>query len=278
VAFWAHFRPVSVLQGNSQLWVVSADGSQSAIVRDYANSDPYLPQNGITGALNWSPAGQELVYEAYSGSGILVAVDVATGDVNELLDGGSNYDNPVFQPSLSPDLDPAPGYQGMVAMGGLDGSVDADGRNQFDIYVAPVDSDADGYLLPVDPARIDNITNAPGTTEAHASWSPDGSAIACYQDDGTTEWLAVIEMPAGVLVPLHPDYATVGAGQDRAAWTSDGLDLIYRTQFSGIDIFDLTIIAADGSSGPTNYTNTGSRREEGPAWNPQWDPAGPGGF
>ena len=266
VAFWAHFRPNDLLHGNDQLWVISADGAQSGMILEYPNNSPYLPQNGVSGALNWSPAGMELVYEAYSGSGILVAVDVVTGDINELLDGGTSYENPVSQPSLSPDLDAAAGYQGMVAI-----------RGAGDIFTAPISSDANGFLLPIDPSTIQNVTRS-SAIEAHPSWSPDGSAIACYQDDGVTEWLAVIDFPSGVLVPIYPDYATVGSGHDRATWTSDGLDLIYRTGDSGIDIFDLSIIPADGSGIPSNYTGTGSRREAGPAWNPNWDPTGPGGF
>ena len=125
---------------------------------------------------------------------------------------------------------------------------------------------------------IRNVTNAPGTNEFHPSWSPDGSAIACFHDDGTDEWLAVIDMPTGLLLPIHPDYATEVNGEDRATWTSDGRHLVYRTDSSGIDRYDLTIIAADGAGGPVNYTNTANRRERGPAWNPQWNPAGPGGF
>ena len=122
-----------------------------------------------------------------------------------------------------------------------------------------------------------NLTNRPGTNEFHPSWSPDGSAIACFHDDGTDEWLAVIDMPTGLLLPIYPDYATSGNGQNRAAWTSDGRDLIYGTNYSAID-GDLTIIAEDGAGGPINYTNTPDRQEWAPAWNPGWDPAGAGGF
>jgi Tol biopolymer transport system component len=269
VAFWAQEKTDNIRVSYTQLWIAAADGNQLTMIREFLNSGPYLPQNGIGGALNWSPTG-ELVYEAYSGSGILVAVDIATGELSELLDGGPSYQYPVSQPSLSPDLDPAPGYQGMIAMTFGFGD---------DIYTAPISSDPDtGVLLPIDPSLIQNVTNSPTMIEAHPSWSPDGSAIACYQDDGIAEWLAVIDTSTELLAPIYPDFYTQGSGHDRPTWTSDGLDLIYRTQESGIDTNDLSIIAADGIGLPANYTNTGSRDEKGPAWNPNWDPSGPGGF
>lgn len=254
-----------------QLYVASADGTQLALIRDFASNPNGL---NFTGGLNWSPTGLELLYE---GNHTLLAIHAVTGDIRVLLD-GMYTDDPTGQPALSPDLDDAPGYQGMIAMRGRDGSVDADGTAQFDIFTAPIASDVDGYLLPVDPALIVNLTDAPGTNEFHPSWSPDGSAIACFHDDGTDDWLAVIDMPTGLLLPIYPDYATQVNGDDRATWTSDGRDLIYRTDYSGIDRFDLTIIAADGSGAPANYTNTPTRQERAPAWNPQWEPAGPGGF
>ncbi len=267
VAFWGKEKTDNIRVSYYQLWIASADGSQLAMVRELLPDSPYLPQNGTGGALNWSPSG-ELVYEAYTGSGILVAVDVATGTIRELLDGGSNYEFPVSQPSLSPDLDAAPGYQGMIAtVGG------------GDIYTASITSDPDsGLLLPIDPSTIQNVTNSPTEIEAHPSWSPDGSMIACYQDDGNSEWLAVIDLPTSLLIPIYPDFYSLGSGSDRPTWTSDGLDLIYRTQESGIDVNDLSIIAADGTGLPDNYTNTSSRREQAAAWNPSWDPSGPGGF
>ena len=61
-------------------------------------------------------------------------------------------------------------------------------------------------------------------------------------------------MPTGLLLPIYPDYATEVNGEDRATWTSDGRYLVYRTDFSGIDRYDLTIIAADGAGVPVNYT------------------------
>jgi Tol biopolymer transport system component len=264
--------------GREQLYVASADGSQVWLVRDF-RSWPSLHRLNHTGGLSWSPEGREIVYEGHHA---IVAIDVASGEISVLLD-GFYTDDPHGQPVLSPDLDDAPGYQGMVAVCGRDGTFDAWGTARCDIFVAPIATDAEGNLSQIDPGLIVNVTNAPGTSESHPSWSPDGQALACFhddgsRDDGTDEWLAVIDMSTGLSSLIWPDYGTSGQGSDRAAWTSDGLDLIYKTDFSGIDFGDLTIIAADGSGGPTNYTNTSDRREAAPAWNSQWDPTGPGSF
>jgi Tol biopolymer transport system component len=268
VAFWADDLTASTY--STKLYVVKADGSQILLVRDFGSRPTiHRPANS---PLNWCPSGLELVYDSMSHA--VVAISVLTGDIRVLLDGFETGD-PVEQPSLSPDLEETPGYQGMLAVRGLDGSVDPDGQNQWDIYVMQVESDASGYLLPIDSGTIVNVTNAPGTDEFHPSWSPDGRQIACFHDDGTDEGLAVIDVASGQVLPVWPDYATNVNGEDRATWTSDGRYLVYRTEFSGIDAFDLTIIRADGTGGPANLT-TSTRRERGPAWNPNWDPFGPG--
>ena len=120
-----------------------------------------------------------------------------------------------------------------------------------------------------------NVTNGAGTNDFHPSWSPHGQKLACFHDDGVDEWLSVIDIPTGQVHPIWPDYATVVCGEDRATWTSDGLDLVYRTDFSGIPASDLTIIHSDGTGEPANYTNTSTFSERAPAWNPAWDPFGP---
>jgi len=172
--------------------------------------------------------------------------------------------DPVGQPALSPDLDATTnGYQGILAVTGDDGSGDSD------VFLIRIADDADGYLLPIDPTQARNLTSAPGTAQFHPSWSPDGTEIA-YFDDGR---LALEELASGIVRYLPGDYFTHDKGSDRATWSSDARFLVYRSEVIGIT--DLAIGTADGLSMSANYTMS-ARWEEAPAWNPQWDPTGPG--
>ena len=120
------------------------------------------------------------------------------------------------------------------------------------------------------PSPFENVTNAPGTSQRYPCWSPDGSQIACFD----TGWRAVLDVPTGVVTPL----SLYEANSNRATWTSDGNYLVYRAGSSGRTDRDLSIIPADGSADPVNYTATKNRVEGSPAWNPAWDPSGPGSF
>jgi hypothetical protein len=116
------------------------------------------------------------------------------------------------------------------------------------------------------------------------SWTParpilDGGPKDPRKVGGLDYWIICDDQRAYLfLTSLDGKMWRLVNGEDRPTWTSDGQSLVYRTELSGIDRYDLTIIAADGVGGPANYTNTSNRRERGPAWNPQWDPLGPGAF
>jgi Tol biopolymer transport system component len=262
VAFWVRdwLSPSDV---KLKLYMASADGSGLTLLRDFSAqpgpfpSDNFLPSDG----LNWSPTGKELVYT----HGGLCAFDLASRAIRVLL----ANNNRIGHPALSPDrdLDLSDGYQGLLATIGID-ETGAPG-----VFIVPIEGDANGYLLPIEPALFENVTVTPKTGQLlNPSWSPDGAEIA-YFDSGD---LAVLDVASGQKRILPGGFFTSAAAQERAAWTADGLSLVYRS--AAIGTTDLAIIAADGGGAPQRYTLTTNRVEYAPAWNPQWDPDGLGGF
>ncbi len=260
VAFWLRdwLSPSDV---KLKLYMARADGSGLTLLRDFsAQPGPYPSNNFLPSAgLNWSPTGKELVYT----HGGLLAFNLASRAIRVL----ALNDNRIGHPALSPDLDLSDGYQGLLATIGID-EAGAPG-----VFIVPIEGDANGYLLPIDPALFENVTIAPGTGQLlHPSWSPNGAEIA-YFDSGD---LAVLDVALRQKRILPGGFFTSAAAQERATWTADGLSLVYRSPAIGTT--DLAIIAADGGGGPQRYTLTNNRVEYAPAWNPQWDPAGLGGF
>jgi Tol biopolymer transport system component len=251
------------------LFVARTDASQVTLVRDFTTRAGPGPAF-YTDGLNWTPSGKELIYTPGIASGVIVAIDVVNGDTRYLLDvkDGSAFGHP----ALSPDLEELPGYQGLLAMRGFDGSWKPDGTACSDIFVVPIDDDADGYLLPLDPALFFNVTNKPGSSQFHPSWSPNGEALACFDNES----LAVYDVITGASWTVAPNYLTGVSAQDRPTWTSDGYELVFTSWDIGYG--DLAITAADGLSPVVNYTATRNLTEIAAAWNPQWDPAGPGAF
>jgi len=199
-----------------------------------------------------------------------MAIDTVNGDTRYLLDGQPG--DPTGQPALSPDLEDSPGYQGFLATRGFDGSYSPDGEWCWGIFIVPIDDDADGYLLPVEPTLFVSVTNKPGSSQFHPSWSPDGEALACFDDES----LAVYDVMTGASWTVAPNYLTSVSAQDRPTWTSDGYELVFKSWDIGYG--DLAISVAVENSPVVNYTATRNLTELAPAWNPQWDPDGPGGF
>jgi Tol biopolymer transport system component len=269
VAFWGQDKDANGNPLPMMLFIARADASQVTLVRDFSMRPGPGPAFFADG-LNWTPSGKELIYSPCDNSAVIVAIDSVNGDTRYLLDLPTGDGN--FQPALSPDLEEQPGYQGFLAMRGFDGSQSPDGERRSDIFIVPIDDDADGYLLPVDPTLFLNVTNKPGSKQYHPSWSRDGEFLACF-DDGS---LAVCDVVTGASWAVAPNYLTGVNGEDRPTWTSDGNELVFRS--TDIGSGDLAIVAADGSGPVVNYTATRNITERAPAWNPAWDPSGPGGF
>jgi len=264
IAYWEVDGPYD---GPYRLYVINADGNGRTLVRDFG-IDPGLdyPQRSSG---EWSPSGRELVFAAGNVAS-LRAIDLTTGNVREILPFGNN-------PTVSPDLDPATeGYQGMVAFSAPDGS-QYNRQGQWlapdDIYLAPLTLDADGRVLAIDPADVVNLTDAPYSHQVPHSWSPDGRRLLYLDtndplDDEDSlvaenlETETVIELAR---VPINNNFGD-------ATWTADGNFVVFELYG------ELMIVPSDGSVDPINYSQTRNDSEKQPAWNPNWDPSGDGGF
>ena len=151
VAFWAQDVRDGVWSA-MKLYIAAADGSGVVLVRDFSTRPSFDGPDYVSSGLNWSWSGQELVYHDQQK---LVSIDAVSGDTRVLLDGIAST-SPTADPSLSPDLDPAPGYQGRLATVGAGPSAGAP-----DVFMVPIADDAGGYLLPVDGAAFSNVTDSP---------------------------------------------------------------------------------------------------------------------
>jgi hypothetical protein len=184
--------------------------------------------------------------------------------------------NNAFDAQFSPDIDSeTDGYQGFVAFSTETAFVGPYGT--AGIYMAPVTSDANGYILPIDPATVVELHDKETVSENSGKWSPDGSAIVSGFWDAITDevGLAVIEIASGTATPLCVYPRNGGNGPalvGSASWASDGLFIVYQAYG------DLMIVPSDGSAPPANYTRTRNVSEGHPDWNPAWNPSGDGAY
>ena len=196
----------------------------------------------------------------------LRAIDLTTGAIQEILPFGDS-------PTVSPDLDPATeGYQGMVAFSAPDGS-QVGRQGQDDIYLAPLTIDVDGRVLAIDPADVVNLTDAPYSHQVPHSWSPDGSRLL-YLDTNDPlddeDSLVAEDLETGAVIELARVPINNNFGD--ATWTTDGNSVVFELYG------ELMIVPSEGSTVPVNYSQTRNDSERQPAWNPNWDPSGDGGF
>jgi Tol biopolymer transport system component len=180
----------SLRNGNYDLFLMNADGTLPAVLRNSAN-----PEIGSS----WSPDGLHLVYEwFFSGTDVDLHVLTLDGAANTIL-----IETPQSEemPSWSPD-----GLQ--IAL-----SRDPAGQGLYAIYRMPA---AGGELFRLTNDQSDNFTPA---------WSPDGTRIAwssnrggsyqIYTMDATTGGNVVQLTTAGV--NIQPAWSPDGS---RIAWAS----------------------------------------------------------
>ncbi|HEY0755318.1 MAG TPA: S9 family peptidase [Ktedonobacteraceae bacterium] len=121
------------------------------------------------------------------------------------------------------------------------------------------------FLLSIDGAEPEALTQAPGVIHHFGAWSPDGSAL-CYSSNQRHPaffdvWIMDVETKAAHCVlaqdeSLHPH-----------GWSPDGKDLLVGRLNSGFDQ-DLLLVAIDGSAVRNLTAHEGEAGYEHPRFTP----------
>lgn len=228
-----------------------------------------------------SPGGKIICQTDQYGNFEIIAVDIASGDIQRLTNNTAN--------DVSPAYNPANGQIGFVS-DRTDAwylyAMDPSGSNVImiagddSIYIEYPYWSNDGLFITasvVENCREDNCTydihimNADGTnrrnlTETPASewvpaWSLDGQRIAFASDrDGDSE-IYIMDRDGSNVVQL-----TMNTGHDgRPRWSPDGTTLAFESDRDGGD-WDVFLMDIDGSNVRAVTSNT--TQEYGVSWSP----------
>lgn len=154
IAFRSAPHPGAATIGNSDIWVVNADGEDARNLTRHPESANWSPA--------WSPDGRRIAYYSEEGSRPGLYLMRADGSQRiRILDGDAEY------PSWSPD-----GTRlAFMSLGFPPGSSSSD----YDVYV--VDADGTG---------LRQLTHLPGE-DGWPAWSPDGRTIAFDHNVSSTD-------------------------------------------------------------------------------------------
>ncbi len=237
----------------------------------------------------WSPDGQQIAFNSHRTGGWAVWVMNADGSSPRRLIQSSAR---TLNPSWSPDgrkvtfFADFGGYWN-IGIANVDGTglirltnekaiardpcFSPDGRSIL-FYSSRVKGVFDLWTIRADGAELTNVTRTPDVHEIAAAWSPDGSAIACYEVPDSVERLI------GNIVVMDADgsnrraVASIrgGRGVDyreaRLTWSDDGRAIVY-VDYAGIAAGHLRSVRADGSGEPHLLTSLEGRVRD-PAWRP----------
>jgi len=231
--------------GDSDVWVMEADGSNPVNLTLTPPGSPHLPSDHDP---VWSPDGARIAFvsdrDQFDNSDIYVMNADGTGVVRLTNDPGDD-----LEPSWSPD-----------------GTRIA--------FTSKREGSADIFILTVDGAFIMNLTRAPSSADFEPAWSPDGSKIAFTTDrDGSRGGIQdIFVMNAdgtGPPMNLTDNREGDGSGLNRsAAWSPDGRIILFsKTEFLP-EGNQTTVWMMDGDDGEDQQPLTDGGSDLKPAWSP----------
>jgi Tol biopolymer transport system component len=249
----------------TDLYTINSGGSGLTLVRSF-DSDPMPADGGNYQTLAWSPDGSRIIY-ASNGSvfgASLWAVTVPGGNLEPVL--ADPRFRSVADPSFSPDLDTAEGYQGLLAFTATTWP-DPGQHPVTDLWMVEVTTAGGGLTT----GQVSQLTfnDVPGIDiwEAAPAFAPDGVHIAytAYAEDADTR--QTISMEIRVLNLLGDDWfvTDIGSTFPEPRWSPDGQHLGFDE--SG-DLYRVS--PWDPSPTVVRVTDTAAKTEAQPDWNPAW--------
>jgi Tol biopolymer transport system component len=261
------------------IYVMNADGSSVV---------PLTSNDAFDGEPAWSPDGTKLVFQSTRDSQWELYVMNADGSGQTRLTNNLAIDGePVWSPDgtkIAYHTDRDGNFEVYV--------MNADGSGQTRLTNNPANDaepawSPDGTKLAFvsnrDPGQSGEIytMNADGTAQTRLTiitasdhgpaWSPDGTKIAFYSGRDGADDVYVMNVDGSGQTRLTNDPAF----DRRPVWSPDGTKIAFESNRDGnpegapggTPPFDIHVMNADGSA-QTNLTNTSSRRELWPAWQP----------
>jgi Tol biopolymer transport system component/putative intracellular protease/amidase len=244
---------VSDRDGNGEIYVMNADGSNQRRLTHFRNFD---------GVPTWSPDGRQLAFYTYlSHSKWAIQVMDADGSNQRPLTDNDACDGAPF---WSPDgawivftsaFDCDPDNREIVVM-------NADGSNQVKL----TDNDVDDYLSAWSPdsQQIAFVSDRDGNDEIYTmnadgsnpqrltfndahdympAWSPDGAQIAFASDRDGNDEIYVMDADGGNLQRLTDN----DADEWFPSWSPDGAQLLFNSKRDGDDM-DVYVMNAGGTN------------------------------
>ncbi|NDJ75364.1 MAG: hypothetical protein GYB65_03815 [Chloroflexi bacterium] len=239
---------VSTRDGNPELYVMAADGSNPVRLTDGPLADNQAA---------WSPDGTQLVYvtEIAPGQSDLAIVDISTGTTTPLTALGAQVVHPAWSPDgariafasdASGDMEiytintDGTGLTNLTENPATDESptwAPDSGRLAFQ---SDRDGDTELYVMAADGTNPARLTTSPGA-DRNPVWSPDGMRIAFLSERNNNSDIFVVDHNGTNLVQL----SSTRYDDRNPAWSPDGVLIAY---VEGIqpDVSELVTINADG--------------------------------
>lgn len=282
--------------GGTRLYVMKADGSGPQT----AGAPPPGFSTGVN-KIEWSPDGKSVKYENFGGAwvqrvfnpdGTVTDSNVQPINVSTRAENlrwspsgaklvyfwpGNNPEGSAFLPrgiyTVNPDgtgrtkiaevsadvMDARPSWSAL----GRIAYVNVGAAQSLDIFV--VNADGSGLM---------NVTDTSGVDELAPEWSPDGSKVALFWDDGTVSGVGVVSMSTPGAV-LHLAEVVNAAGSfgfnDALFWSPDSMQIVYHDDVASHQTGTIAgsqevyVVDADGGR-QSNYTKSRRYFERAGNW------------